>query len=181
MKNMAKKFSEKKHFKAPFLLVIFLALIIAFFFRLFVFDLLRISGHSMQPKLKDGQIVFVSKLSYGIEIPFKSTLLFQWKKVKEGDIVVFLNDTNMVVKRCVATEKIPLEFSSDSEYSLIVGGKNNSCRIPLSEQQFRFLSQYSCVPDGTFLAIGDNYDLSIDSRDFGFIPNKNVAGKVLCR
>ena len=29
MKNMAKKFSEKKHFKAPFLLVIFLALIIA--------------------------------------------------------------------------------------------------------------------------------------------------------
>ena len=178
---MIKKRLQNEHF----FLWIFIAAIIAILVKFFIFDIVRISGQSMEPTLKDGQTVFVSKLAYGIEIPFKNTLLVQWKKIEVGDAVLFLNGTNMVVKRCVATEKIPLEFSSESEYSLIVGGKKSEgksyFKIPLSQEQFDFLSQYSCVPDGMFLAIGDNYNSSIDSRDFGFVTNKNVAGKVLCR
>ena len=35
------------------------------------------------------------------------------------------------------------------------------------------------VPEGYVLAIGDNYSQSIDSRTYGFVPVKNILGKVL--
>ena len=37
------------------------------------------------------------------------------------------------------------------------------------------------VPDGYILAVGDNYEVSVDSRDYGFVSVKNVLGKVLCK
>lgn len=159
------------------IIFIFLGFFLALILKLFVFDLTKISGESMSPTLENGKIVVINKLAYGFVIPFKNQMILQWKRVQQGDVVIFLQGTKVVVKRCVATENFPLEFSSESEYSLNVGGK----KIPLSKEQFVFLSQYSCVPDGMFLAIGDNYNSSIDSRDFGFVYIKNVAGKVLCK
>ena len=163
---------------------IFLGIIIGIFLKLFVFDFTKVEGSSMEPTLKNEQIVCIRKLSYGLVIPFKNRLFLQWKQINQNDVIIFFSNNNLLVKRCVATseqnfsvKKTPLEFSDKSEYSLIVGEKN----IPLTEEQFAFFSQYSCVPKGMFLAIGDNYASSIDSRNFGFVNEKNVAGKVLCK
>jgi signal peptidase I len=83
----------------------------------------------------------------------------------------------MVVKRCVATEFTPLVFSQNSEYNMEVNEKI----IPLKEEQYHRIKNSSFVPEGMILAIGDNYDESVDSRNYGFVSVKNIIGKVLCK
>lgn len=130
----------------------------------------------MSPALEDGQIIFVNKLAYGLVNPFNAELLFTWKKPEQGDAVIYLYENSWVVKRCVATEGTPLEYFSDSEYNLIVGNK----KISLNSIQFHKMNASKKVPEGYILAIGDNYNISYDSRNYGFVPQKNIIGKIIC-
>jgi nickel-type superoxide dismutase maturation protease len=85
---------------------------------------IRIVGHSMEPTLKDSQIVFASS------IPF---LL---RKPKVGDIVV-LQYGRCIIKRIARIKK------------------------------------------GKIFVVGDNVKKSTDSRNFGWIDEKKIAGKVI--
>lgn len=55
--------------------------------KMFLLGKFKISGHSMEPALKNGQEVLVSKLSY----------LFL--KPKVGDIIAFKNSSKWIIKR----------------------------------------------------------------------------------
>ena len=111
----------------------------------------------------------------GLVIPFKYNFFFTWNKPQANDIVIFLHDNKIVIKRCVATSGQQLDFLDDTEYSLIVGNK----KIILTEEQFSKMKQFDKVPEGYILAIGDNYYNSVDSRSYGFISEKNVIGKII--
>ena len=165
----------KKQISLP--MVFLITLLIAFLIKLFILDIVLVSGTSMLPSIKDGQSICINKLAYGIVRPFSSSFLTQWETPKENDIVIYLYNDKMVVKRCVATEFTPLEFYQDSEYSMKVNDKI----IPLKEEQYQRIKNSSFVPEGMILAIGDNYTESVDSRNYGFVSVKNVIGKVLCK
>lgn len=154
-----------------------IGIITAIFLKLFVVDLVKISGNSMEPALKDGNLAIVFKLAYGIPQPFGDKLLIQWKTPKENDVVIYLYNNNMVVKRCVAREHTPLEISSNTEYSIIVGEKT----IPLNDEQYEKIRYSKKVPEDRIMAVGDNYSQSVDSRNYGFIATNNILGKVLCK
>lgn len=169
-----KKAPEKK--KSPGIAVIFIITVAAaVLLRMFVIDIERISGASMEPAIHDGSIVVLSKIHYGLYNPSGDTLLTQWKTPEKGDVVYYWYNGRPVIKRCVATEGETLVFSSDSGYSMSVGG----ITIPLTEGQFQRLKYSSEVPEGTILAIGDNYAVSVDSRDYGFVSVDSIMGKVL--
>ena len=89
--------------------------------------------------------------------------------------VIYYYKNNLVVKRCIATEGTSLEYSSDSGYTLHVGEKNYS----LTKLQYNLIKNSPCVPRGMILAIGDNFENSIDSRTYGFVAQKNILGKVI--
>lgn len=165
----------KKQISLPVIFLI--TLVIAFLIKLFVLDIVLVSGTSMSPNIKDGQTIFINKLAYGIVRPFSSSFLVQWKTPKENDVVIYLYNDKMVVKRCVATEFTPLVFSQNSEYNIEVNEKI----IPLKEEQYQRIKNSFFVPEGMILAIGDNYTESVDSRNYGFVSVKNVIGKVLCK
>jgi signal peptidase I len=165
----------KKQISLP--LIFLITLTIAFLIKLFVLDIVLVSGTSMMPNIKDGEIIFINKLAYGIVQPFSSSFLVQWDSPKENDVVIYLYNDKMVVKRCIATEFTPLEFYQDSEYNMEVNNKN----IPLKEEQFQRIKNSYFVPEGMILAIGDNYAESVDSRNYGFVSVKNIIGKVLCK
>ena len=165
----------KKQISLP--LIFLITLTIAFLIKLFVLDIVLVSGTSMMPNIKDGEIIFINKLAYGIVQPFSSSFLVQWDSPKENDVVIYLYNDKMVVKRCIATEFTPLVFSQNSEYNMEVNNKN----IPLKEEQFQRIKNSYFVPEGMILAIGDNYAESVDSRNYGFVSVKNIIGKVLCK
>ena len=52
-------------------------------------------------------------------------------------------------------------------------------KIKLTQEQFSKMHQFKKVPDGYILVIGDNYNNSVDSRDYGFISEKNVIGRII--
>lgn len=131
----------------------------------------------MLPAIEDGSTLIVNKLAYGLNIPYGNKLLVQWAKPKAGDIVIYLYNNKIVVKRCVATAGTPLEYSTDPVYTLHVSEND----ITLSESQYQNLKASESVPEGYLLAIGDNYDESVDSRNYGFVSTRNILGKVLCK
>lgn len=160
-------------------LIVCLGLLAGFILKIFVFEILTVSGQSMMPAIKDGQRLFVSKVSYGIVKPYGEKLLVQWKKPERGDIVIYLYNNKIVVKRCLAVSGDLLAYSQDKEYNYSL--RVNDSVISLSQEQYLRLKDSPSVPEGYILAIGDNYDVSVDSRYYGFVSERNILGKVLCR
>ena len=163
--------------KAAVSLFICIVILLIILLRTFVFEILKVSGTSMEPAIHNGQTIFTSKLYFGLVNPFSKTLLFSWKTPEPGDVVLYNYNGRSVIKRCAATEGTHLEYSLDSGYTLIVG--ENS--YPLTETQYHYMFLSETVPEGTILCIGDNTSTSIDSRNYGFIPTEKVIGKVKCR
>jgi len=82
---------------------LFLALAAAFVLKLFFFDFIIAQGNSMEPAVKNGSVLVVSRLRYGIRLPWQQKYLFRWAKPKEGEVVVFYTPTGeLAVKRCAA-------------------------------------------------------------------------------
>ena len=103
----------------------------------------------------------------------------RWKRPQRGDIVIYLYNNKIVVKRCIAVGGDTLEVFADSEYNYQL--KAGDSRIGLTESQYLNLKNSVSVPEGYILAIGDNHEVSVDSRTYGFVSEKNILGKVLCK
>lgn len=155
--------------------LIFFGLLIGLFLKLFVFDFLKISGKSMEPTLSSGNHIVINKAAYGIQNPFTKEYFFTWKSPKKNDVVTFLNDNKIVVKRCVLTEGDSLEILVDSGYHIVI----NNQKVPLSEFQYLQFAGTKTVPSGYIFVLGDNFLYSVDSRDYGFVSTKSIKGKAI--
>ena len=81
---------------------VFLAIAIAFFFKLFFFDFIIVQGHSMEPAIKNGAVLVISRLRYGFRLPWQQEYLIRWAQPQTGEVVVFYTPTGeLAVKRCV--------------------------------------------------------------------------------
>lgn len=170
--NMAQ--DTKKANAAPWIIA---GILIGIFLKFFAIDILHVAGHSMEPSISEGSTVIVNKLAYGIVKPGSRDFYVQWDTPSRNDVVIYLHDNKIVVKRCVAIAGDRLEYFADNGYTLLVGEN----KIDLTEQQFFQMKSSEFVSDGYILAIGDNYSESIDSRSYGFVSVKNVVGKVVGR
>lgn len=151
---------------------------ISFFAKFFLIDFLHVKGTSMYPTLDDKQLILFSKCSYGIVKPFGSTLIFSWRKPKRGDVVIYMYQNHYVVKRCVGIEGDTIKLIANFDdffYNMEINGKN----IPLTKTEYHLLKGSTVVPKGTIFCVGDNYENSVDSRSYGFIPVINILGKVV--
>jgi signal peptidase I len=66
------------------------------------FDVARVDGHSMEPTLLPGQVIFINRLAYGLQAPFFPGYLIRWSRPSSGEIIVFLDPVTgrFAVKRC---------------------------------------------------------------------------------
>lgn len=171
-----KNFDKNNGSKIDLLPLIFLGILLSLTVKTFILDFYRVKGQSMEPAIGDKSVVAAIKTSYGLQNPLKPQLLIAWKKPKTGQIVLYMYQNYWVVKRCAATEGTPLEcVDEDGSYFLLAGTR----KIPLTSIQYHRLRTTKSVPDGYILAIGDNAELSRDSRDYGFVPIKNVVARVV--
>ena len=77
------------------------ALVIAIILKVFLVDLIIAQGQSMEPAIKNGDVLIVSRLRYGIRLPWRQKYLIRWALPKAGETVVFYTPTGeLAVKRC---------------------------------------------------------------------------------
>lgn len=161
---------------------VLIAAVLALFIRTFIIQPFKIPSNSMFPTLKPGDRIFVSKFIYGARIPFTNFRLPEVRQPELGDIVIFLSPVERkkyLVKRYIAGEGEVVEIKDGK---IFVGGKKVSSD-PVEQFFYYNRGKYGDenkiihVPPGHFYVLGDNSANSMDSRYWGFVPEKNLVGK----
>jgi signal peptidase I len=82
---------------------VFFAILAALALKLFVFDFIVAQGQSMEPAIQNGSVLIVSRLRYGLRIPWMQKYLIRWAQPKPGEVVVFFTPTGeLAVKRVIS-------------------------------------------------------------------------------
>ena len=78
------------------------ALVLALALRVFVFDVFRVEGRSMEPALRPGNILLVNKAAYGLRNPLGGDYFLLWASPQKEDILVYQDprDGDFRIKRC---------------------------------------------------------------------------------
>lgn len=181
-----KRRSTKSFWRVWIIETLLPAAAIALFITTFIGRLYIIPSASMEPTLQIGDRILVSKLSYGIRIPFSGRWIFQRRAPQRGDIVVFLFDEDKrrknFVKRVIAT---PGERIKIKDGNIYINGtlideppcipKNRY--YPIREGLYGY-SEIE-VPPGKLFVLGDNAIVSRDSRSWGLLCQRKVRGSAV--
>lgn len=152
------------------------------FMRPFVVEAFKIPSGSMEDTLLIGDRILVAKFAYGIKIPFTESRILDFHKPEIGDIFVFepppgAGDHNLI-KRIVGLPGDTIEVRKGELYR---NGKAVEDEDYIKRHPFSFMRRQDYgpveVPPGHVFAMGDNRDLSRDSRSWGFVPFENVKGQ----
>ncbi len=141
-----------------------IALVLALVIKTYFVGGYLVDGDSMNPTLYDRERVFITRLGLHDGLPGR------------GDVIVFrypLDPSRDFVKRVVGLPGDELEIRQGRVYL------NGSFVV----EDYRLIRDHSSVPatripEGQLYVLGDNRPISEDSRHFGFVPAKNVRGRV---
>lgn len=127
---------------------------------------LRIYGSSMEPTLKEGNIV----------VAFKSS------EYTDGDIIAFYFNNKVLVKRVIAGPGSWVEISEDGVVTVDGQVLNEPYVKQLALGQCNTTFPYQ-VPDGRYFVLGDNRETSVDSRStaIGTVSTDQIIGRVFAR
>jgi signal peptidase I len=130
-----------------------------------LFSLIRVSGHSMDNTLRDGQYVVVSK----------------HRDVKRFDIVVLKErvseggDTKQVIKRVIG---LPGDSIVVENGKLYINNQlyDEPYLVESMVENYNSQSYAIIVPEDTVFVLGDNRDVSKDSRMVGSFKKSAIIG-----
>jgi signal peptidase I len=161
-----------------------------------------IPSSSMEDNLLIGDHVIVDKMAYAPPGAVSKYLL-PYTPVKHGDIIVFRYPIDLrqtLVKRAIGLPGDRIRILNKQVYL-----NGQALREPYKYHKTNFLVPYRdtfpgypagqvyprainmlrdnvvdgevVVPPDCYFAMGDNRDVSLDSRDWGFVPRDNIVGK----
>jgi len=163
---------------------------------------------SMHNTLYTGDHLIVDKLAYAPGGPISKHFL-PYEDVKRGDIIVFRHPTLIIVDYVKRVIGVPGDHIKLVNKQVFVNGKamvepyaihldnvlNYRDNFPvgepdyigdpkMAERAYKMLRENVVngelvVPPGSYFAMGDNRDNSLDSRYWGLVPRENITGKPL--
>ncbi len=124
----------------------------------------RVESVSMEPNLREGQLVVVNRLAY------------RWTKPERGDIIVFRPPENLIkryIKRVIGLEG---DIIVARNGQIFVNG------VALDEPYLAvtptYEGEWTVGPDELFV-LGDNRNNSNDSKNWGNLKEEAVIGKAV--
>jgi signal peptidase I len=152
------------------------AILLALGLRLFVVDLVIISGDSMEPAVRTGSVVLVLRCAYGLRRPFGGGYFIRWRDPFPGEVVLVEpaagQDGRRRVKRVFETGPAFLNTVAQVLYG-------RAGEIPLSPADAVRHAGASYLQPGFVFLVGDNLSASYDSRHQGPVPIEMIGGMVL--
>lgn len=146
----------KKWLKENLLFTILLLIIIII--RIFFYSPIRVNGSSMYPTLQDKEFMILNKI--GLQ-----------KGINRFDIVVVESNGKYIIKRVIG---LPGESVMYSDNKLYINGKVIEDNYSKSETE-NF--ENVILKDDEYFVMGDNREVSKDSRVIGPVNIKNIKGK----
>lgn len=147
----------------------------------------RVHGSSMSPALRDGDVLLVDRVGVRFQAP------------RRGDVVVTAEPGGgSLVKRVIAVPGDVVEIDASKPAVLLQpGGRGPWQRLVEPYVGASWTVRESCcdtrglnvggpprplrVPAGRYFLLGDNRDVSTDSRRYGLFGADQIAGRVLVR
>jgi len=161
--RMATKKKQRKKEIISWIISLSAAVVFALFLRFFVFEFVRVDGPSMQNTLWSDEIVLVEKVSYRFSQP------------QRFDIVFFNTQTEgTLVKRVIGLPGDKVEIKNFKLYINDNEIEENYIKEPMDEDYGPVEVQAD-----TLLCLGDNRNVSVDSRSeiIGPVPYNTILGR----
>ena len=144
-----------------YLLIIVMVILI----RTFIITPVRVNGTSMDPTLKNGEIMILNKIKYNKN------------DIKRFDIVVVKMDKELLIKRVIG---LPNEEIKYVDNKLYINGEyiketflnDDVYTTNFSLDDFKLKK----IPENCYFIMGDNREVSLDSRIFGCFTKDKILG-----
>ena len=127
---------------------------------------LQIYGGSMDPTLRDGEIVLSVKTG----------------KLNQGDIVAFYYNNKILVKRVIAGPGQWVDIDEDGNVYLDGALLDEPYLLDRAQGGYNIQFPYQ-VPEGRWFVMGDHRSVSVDSRDraVGCVSAEQIVGRLTFR
>ena len=144
-----------------------IALGLAAFIILFLYQPVKVEGTSMAPGLEDQERIFINKFVYN------------WEPIQRGDIVVFRyprDPSKSYIKRVIAVPGDRVRIENGRVY--VNGRALGEDYVPAGYVDSSSYPEI-LVPSGSYFVLGDHRNMSNDSREFGPVEQKYIYGKAV--
>ena len=121
-------------------------------------------GISMFPTLNDMDFLIMDRNEYRHNVP------------EYGDIVIFKHEGKHVIKRLIGNPGDTISFKNGNVYR---NGKR--LKEDYLNEAYTEPGKETKLKEDEFYFLGDNREVSLDSRDMGPINKDNIRGKVVLR
>ena len=156
----------------PYITIIILVILI----RTYIVTPVVVRGDSMYNTLEDGEILFLSKITYKVT------------DIKRFDIVVVKDlDNDLIIKRIIGLPGDKIEYKEGTLYindKIIEEEYTNYIMEDFDVDSICKITNLECngiIPKNKYLILGDNRKISADSRVKGLINKNQILGKTIFR
>jgi signal peptidase I len=167
--------AQVKDFIVELIKVVLISLAIIVPVRYFLIQPFYVKGASMEPTFFDHEYLIIDEISYRFHEPVR------------GDVIVFKyprDPKQYFIKRVIG---LPGETIEIKDGQVFIYNKNYPTGIALEEKFY--LSglvategdKITVLKNDEYFILGDNRPSSLDSRNFGPLPEKMIVGRVLLR
>ena len=142
-----------------------LIIVIVILIKTYLYAPIMVKGESMYPTLHNKDIMILDKIKY------------KYSSIERFDIVVIRNDGKNIIKRVIG---LPGDSVDYIDSNLYINGKmyvekylDSDVKTLLNGADF----EVDNIPDDYYFVLGDNREVSKDSRSVGLINKKDIEGK----